>query len=65
MVETATPPTDVTDAVTRWLEDNWDPDLTVGEWWARIGESGWAFPAMPSCQQPATSEPPQPHRGHP
>ena len=48
MVETATPPTDVTDAVTQWLEDNWDPDLTVGEWWARIGDSGWAFPAMPA-----------------
>jgi alkylation response protein AidB-like acyl-CoA dehydrogenase len=58
MVETATPPTDVTDAVTRWLEDNWDPDLTVGEWWARIGESGWAFPAMPAewCGKGMTRE---------
>ena len=26
-----------------WLEENWDPDLTVGEWW-----SAWAWPAGPA-----------------
>ena len=30
-----------------WLEANWSPDLTLGEWWDRIGRSGWAFPAWP------------------
>mgnify|MGYP003455095442 CR=1 FL=1 len=31
-----------------WLTDNWDPDLTVGEWWERLGSSGWAAPALPA-----------------
>ena len=33
--------TDVTAQVTAWLEESWDPDLTVGEWWQRLGLSGW------------------------
>jgi alkylation response protein AidB-like acyl-CoA dehydrogenase len=41
---------DTTDAVTEvkeWLSANWDPDLTVGEWWERFGTSGWAAPMLP------------------
>jgi alkylation response protein AidB-like acyl-CoA dehydrogenase len=38
---------DVTAEVTAWLEENWDPDLTVGEWWDRLGTSGWAAPTWP------------------
>jgi alkylation response protein AidB-like acyl-CoA dehydrogenase len=38
---------DVIAEVTSWLEDNWDPDLTVGEWWDRLGTSGWAAPTWP------------------
>ena len=30
-----------------WLSDNWDPDLTVREWWARMAEAGWQFPTWP------------------
>ena len=30
-----------------WLHDNWDPDLSVRDWWARLAESGWGFPAWP------------------
>ncbi|WP_334143619.1 acyl-CoA dehydrogenase family protein [Rhabdothermincola sp.] len=30
-----------------WLDANWDPDLTVGEWWDRLGEAGWAAPTWP------------------
>src|SRR3954454_10879659 len=30
-----------------WLEENWDPDLTVREWWDRLGNSGWAAPTWP------------------
>jgi alkylation response protein AidB-like acyl-CoA dehydrogenase len=30
-----------------WLESNWSPDLSVGEWWERLGLSGWAAPALP------------------
>ena len=33
--------------VKEWLADNWDPELTVREWWSRLGESGWAAPSMP------------------
>jgi alkylation response protein AidB-like acyl-CoA dehydrogenase len=38
---------DVTADVTAWLEQNWDPDLTVAEWWGRLGPSGWATPTWP------------------
>jgi len=38
---------DVTADVTAWLEENWDPELTVGEWWERLGTSGWAAPTWP------------------
>jgi alkylation response protein AidB-like acyl-CoA dehydrogenase len=30
-----------------WLEANWDPELSLGEWWQRLGESGWAQPHWP------------------
>jgi len=35
------------DALQGWLEESWDPDLTVGEWWERLGMSGWAAPLLP------------------
>ncbi len=39
--------TDAVSEVTAWLEDNWDPDLTVAEWWERLGLAGWAAPGLP------------------
>ena len=42
--------TESVDAVTAakdWLAANWDPDLTVGEWWERFGTAGWAAPMLP------------------
>jgi alkylation response protein AidB-like acyl-CoA dehydrogenase len=30
-----------------WLLANWDPDLTVGEWWERLGLAGWSAPVLP------------------
>ncbi|CAN5615853.1 acyl-CoA dehydrogenase [soil metagenome] len=39
--------TDVTSEITEWLQENWDPDLTVGQWWERLGLSGWAAPTLP------------------
>ena len=42
--------TEAIDAVTEvkdWLSANWDPDLTVGDWWERLGTSGWAAPMLP------------------
>ena len=38
---------DVTAEITAWLEENWDPELTVAEWWDRLGTSGWAVPTWP------------------
>ena len=31
-----------------WMGDNWDPDLTVAEWWERLGLAGWAAPGLPT-----------------
>jgi alkylation response protein AidB-like acyl-CoA dehydrogenase len=30
--------------VVSWLTDNWDPDLSVRHWWARVGGAGWTAP---------------------
>lgn len=31
-----------------WFDENWDPDLSFGDWWAALAESGWGFPTWPS-----------------
>jgi alkylation response protein AidB-like acyl-CoA dehydrogenase len=31
-----------------WLEANWDPELTVAQWWERLGLAGWSSPALPT-----------------
>ena len=36
------------DELQAWLEENWDPDLTVGEWWERLGMAGWSAPMLPA-----------------
>jgi alkylation response protein AidB-like acyl-CoA dehydrogenase len=33
--------------VRTWLAANWDPDLTVAEWWERLGLAGWSAPTLP------------------
>ena len=30
-----------------WLAENWDPNLTVREWWRLLAEAGWQFPTWP------------------
>jgi len=35
--------------VTAWLEANWDPDITVAEWWDRLGSAGWAARGRAPC----------------
>jgi alkylation response protein AidB-like acyl-CoA dehydrogenase len=40
--------TDLVDELRSWLEENWDPDLTVGQWWERLGLAGWAAPMLPA-----------------
>ncbi|HEY4375885.1 MAG TPA: acyl-CoA dehydrogenase family protein [Acidimicrobiales bacterium] len=36
------------DELRAWLEGNWDADLTVAEWWERLGLAGWAAPTLPT-----------------
>jgi len=38
---------EIYDEAHAWLESNWDPDLTVGEWWERLGDARWAVPMWP------------------
>jgi alkylation response protein AidB-like acyl-CoA dehydrogenase len=39
---------ELVDELRAWLEESWDPDLTVGEWWERLGMAGWAAPMLPA-----------------
>jgi alkylation response protein AidB-like acyl-CoA dehydrogenase len=34
-------------ALRDWLSDNWDPDLTVAEWWNLLALAGWSAPLLP------------------
>jgi alkylation response protein AidB-like acyl-CoA dehydrogenase len=38
---------DVKAEVKAWLEENWNPDLTVAEWWDILARSGYAAPTFP------------------
>jgi alkylation response protein AidB-like acyl-CoA dehydrogenase len=33
----------------KFLDSEWDPELTVGEWWEKLGTEGWAAPSWPSA----------------
>ena len=46
--EPATTSDDLIAELRAWLEQNWDPDITVGEWWERLGLAGWASPMLPT-----------------
>ncbi|MEZ5139601.1 MAG: acyl-CoA dehydrogenase family protein [Acidimicrobiales bacterium] len=39
---------EILDELQAWLEDNWDADLTVAQWWERLGLAGWAAPTLPT-----------------
>ncbi|MDQ2649808.1 MAG: acyl-CoA dehydrogenase family protein [Actinomycetota bacterium] len=47
IAERSTNTADVVEECRTWLEENWDPDLTVAEWWERLGLAGWAAPGLP------------------
>ena len=49
----APPPSDIdSDAVRAEVEafcdENWDPDLEVGQWWRRLAGAGYAHPMLPA-----------------
>ena len=37
----------VAEQVKAWLTENWDPDLTVAQWWEVLALSGYAAPTWP------------------
>ena len=47
LAQDRTTTTDVVDELRAWLEDNWNPDLSVAEWWELLGLSGWAASGLP------------------
>ncbi|MEZ5375870.1 MAG: acyl-CoA dehydrogenase family protein [Acidimicrobiales bacterium] len=44
----ANPTINPVEAVRAFLEEQWDPDLTVAEWWQRLGLAGWSAPSLPT-----------------
>jgi alkylation response protein AidB-like acyl-CoA dehydrogenase len=34
------------DEVRQWLDENWDPDLEVGDWWRTVADAGWTAPHL-------------------
>ncbi|MEM9563872.1 MAG: acyl-CoA dehydrogenase family protein [Actinomycetota bacterium] len=48
--DTASADTDTLEQqVADWIDDNWDPDLTLGEWWQRLADSGYCHPSLPKA----------------
>ncbi len=47
MTEVAPPTDELLSDLRAWLKQNWDPDLTVGDWWERLGMAGWSAPGLP------------------
>jgi alkylation response protein AidB-like acyl-CoA dehydrogenase len=35
------------DAARAWFDENWDANLSLGDWWDRLVASGWGFPDFP------------------
>jgi alkylation response protein AidB-like acyl-CoA dehydrogenase len=33
---------------TEWFASNWDPELSLREWWMLLATSGWGFPTWPA-----------------
>ena len=33
--------------VSAWVAENWDPELTVAQWWKRLAAAGYASPMLP------------------
>lgn len=46
-MSTSTDASDLARELHVWLEEHWNPELTLREWWRRLAESGWAYPHFP------------------
>jgi len=38
---------EVRDEAAQWFKENWSEDLTLGEWWRLLADSGWGLPTWP------------------
>ena len=38
------------DEIRTWLEQHWDPDLSVDDWWRLVTKAGWTAPHLPPEQ---------------
>jgi alkylation response protein AidB-like acyl-CoA dehydrogenase len=38
---------DLATQVQCWVDANWDPTITVREWWLRLADAGYAYPTWP------------------
>ena len=38
------------DEVQEWLQVNWDPDMSVDDWWRRVAAAGWTAAHLPPEQ---------------
>ena len=38
---------DIRDEFKSWLNQHWNPDMTVRQWWAAMADAGWQFPHWP------------------
>ena len=38
--------TDLRDEVRSWLEEHWDPELAVDDWWRVVAKAGWTAPHL-------------------
>jgi alkylation response protein AidB-like acyl-CoA dehydrogenase len=47
---TAAVDTDLWQEVQTWLQANWDPELTVDDWWHRVADAGWTAPHLAAGQ---------------
>ena len=41
--------TSVLEEVTAWLEENWDPELSLLDWRGKLADSGWGCPTWPQA----------------
>ncbi len=38
---------DFLDDLNKFLDTEWDPDLSVEDWWEKLGAAGWSHPSLP------------------
>src|SRR5947207_978756 len=47
-LDVSMPARDALGAYRAFLDEHWDPDLTLGAWWERVVDHGWGAPPWPT-----------------